>query len=172
MLQGRSPFPEGSLVLLVGPPAAGKTTFAARLVAAGVVEAGGVLSSDELRRVLTGSEADTSRDRNVFSALRARLRERLTAGRTTVIDATNLGRPRRQRYAAMAAAAGRPVVAVRFDVPIPELLARNSKRDREVPPGAVVGMARDMARESRMEELRLDGCDVVLEARDIEVIPR
>lgn len=156
--------PEGALVLLVGPPASGKSTYAAALVAAGVVAPGDVLSSDDVRAELTGSAEDIARDRAVFVRLRRDLSERLAAGRTTVVDATNLWPRKRARHVRVAREHGRPVVAVLFEVPVGELLARNAARERSVPVPAVLGMARQMRENVTEDALRAEGADVVLRA--------
>jgi predicted kinase len=156
--------PESSLVLLVGPPASGKSTLAAGLVRAGEVAADDVLSTDDYRRAVTGDAGDTSRDRKVWARLRRDLTERMAAGRTTVVDATNLFPRRRARHIAVAREHARPVVAIRFDVAIPHLLERNERRARVVKPGAVVGMAVHMRREVGTDTLLGEGVDTVLEA--------
>lgn len=135
------PFPDGSLVLLVGPPASGKSTLASELVSAGIVDAEDVLSSDAYRKALAGDETDTSSDRRMWVQLRRDLLERMAAGRTTVVDATNVFPRRRARHIRVAKAHGRPVVAVRFHVDVDDLLARNAGRDRQVHAEAIVGMA-------------------------------
>lgn len=127
------PFPPGALVLLVGPPASGKSTFAAALVAAGFVDARDVLVADRYRAHLTGDPRDLSADRRVWPLLRLALRERLALGHTTVVDATNVHAAKRGRHLRVAQGFGAPVVAVRFDVPIDELLDRNRRRTRVVP---------------------------------------
>ncbi len=160
-------FPAGSLVLLVGPPASGKSTLAAALVAAGAVAAEDVLSTDAYREAVTGDAGDTSRDRKVWARLRQDLDRRMVAGRTTVVDATNLFARRRGRHISVARQHGRPVVAIRFDVAIPELLARNQVRARVVKPGALVGMAVYMRREVDSETLLVEGVDTVLDAEQI-----
>jgi predicted kinase len=159
--------PAGALVVLVGAPAAGKTTFAARLVESGLVEAEDVLSADAARQEITGDAGDTTRDRNVFARVRAELDDRMRAGRTAVVDATGLWPRRRARHAAVARGHGRPTVAVRFPTPIPDLLARNAARDRTVPPGAVIGMARQLEAGATAEQLRAEGFDLVVDADDV-----
>lgn len=154
-------------MLLVGPPASGKSTLAAALVAAGEVAEDDVLSTDAYRVLLTGDALDTSRDRQVWSLLRRELVPRMAEGRTTVVDATNLFPRRRARHLRVAAEHGRPVVAIRFDVAIGELLARNEARGRGVPPGGLVGMAVHMVRHVRDEALLEEGIDVVLAATDV-----
>lgn len=73
----------------------------------------------------------------------------------------------------MAGEMGRPAVAVRFEAPLGDLLARNQARERQVPPGGLVAMTRDMAVTGSREELRADGCDLVLDAPDVEAaLPR
>lgn len=158
-----SPFPDGSLVLLVGPPAAGKSTLAAELVTAGVVEAADVLSSDAYRQALTGDARDTSADRRMWVQLRRDLLERMAAGRTTVVDATNVFARRRARHIRAARAHGRPVVAVRFHVQLDELLARNAARDRRVHDAAVVDMAQQ-ASTVRDDDLAAEGVSAVVDA--------
>lgn len=160
-------FPAGSLVLLVGPPASGKSTLAATLVAAGEVAAEDVLSTDAYREAVTGDAGDTSRDRKVWARLRQDLDRRMVAGRTTVVDATNLFPRRRARHISVARQHGRPVVVIRSDVAIPELLARNEARARVVKPGAVVGMAVHMRREVDSETLLAEGVDTVLDADQV-----
>jgi predicted kinase len=154
----------GTVVLLVGPPAAGKSTFAARLVARGLVAARSVLSSDEVRAEVAGDEGDLRRDRGVFAAMRASLKALARAGETAVIDATNLTPGARAPWIRIARAAGRTVVAVRFDAPLAELTRRNELRIRRVPRGVLARLAREMARHGAAEQLRAEGCDEVVEA--------
>ena len=158
--------PAGALVLLVGAPAAGKSTLAAAMVAAGEVAAEDVLSTDTYREVLTGDALDLTSDRKVWVQVRARLVEKMAAGRTTVVDATNLFPRRRARHIRVAREHGRPVVAVRFQVPAAELLERNETRDRVLQENVVVTMAVEMEENSTWEALAGE-VDVVLDAQDV-----
>lgn len=162
-------FPDGSLVLLVGPPASGKSTLAAMLVDAGVVDRDGVLSTDAYREALTGDAADTSADRRMWVQLRRDLLVRMAAGRTTVVDATNLFPRRRARHIRVARQHGRPVVAVRFDVGVDELLARNAARSRQVHAAAVVGMA-EQAAAMRDDDLLAEGVATIVEAERLRAV--
>jgi predicted kinase len=157
---------EGALVLLVGPPAAGKSTLAAALVAAGEVDVEDVLSTDTYREVLTGDALDLTSDRKVWVQVRERLVERMAAGRTTVVDATNLFARRRARHIRVAREYERPVVAIRFDVPAAELLERNEQRTRVVRPNIVVTMAVEMEEHGGVETLATE-VDEVLDADQV-----
>lgn len=153
-------------MLLVGPPAAGKSTLAAALVAAGEVDAEDVLSTDTYREVLTGDALDLTSDRKVWVQVRERLAENLAAGRTTVVDATNLFARRRARHIRVAREYSRPVVAIRFEVPAAELLERNERRRWVVQPNIVVTMAVEMEEHGTAETLT-DEVDLVLDADDV-----
>jgi len=153
-------------VLLVGAPAAGKSTLAAALVAAGEVEADDVLSTDTYREVLTGDALDLTSDRKVWVQVRERLDEKMAAGRTTVVDATNLFPRRRARHIRVARQHGRQVVAIRFYVPAAELLERNEKRKWVVRPNIVVTMAVEMEEHAQPDGLASE-VDLVLEAGDV-----
>jgi predicted kinase len=158
--------PPGALVLLVGPPAAGKSTLAAALIAAGEVEPDDVLSTDTYREVLTGDALDLTSDRKVWVQVRARLVEKMAAGRTTVVDATNLFARRRARHIRVAREYGRPVVAIRFEVPAADLLERNEQRERVLAENVVVTMAVEMEEHGRADDLATE-VDLVLDADDV-----
>jgi predicted kinase len=158
--------PPGALVLLVGPPAAGKSTLAAALIAAGEVEPDDVLSTDTYREVLTGDALDLTSDRKVWVQVRARLVEKMAAGRTTVVDATNLFARRRARHIRVAREYGRPVVAIRFEVSAADLLERNEQRERVLADNVVVTMAVEMEEHGRADDLATE-VDLVLDADDV-----
>lgn len=118
----------GALVLLVGPAGAGKTTWAqARF------RRSQVLSSDDFREIVSDDPTDQAATRDAFGLLHAAARARLRRGLLTVVDATNLLVSARKPLLQLAHRAERPVVAVVFEVPLPELLARNASRERTVP---------------------------------------
>ncbi len=128
--------PKGVVILAVGLPASGKSTWFRRH---GIRP----LSSDFLRVLLLDDETDQSRQDLVFSALRYLLRARLLAGRSpTYVDATNLTRKERRPYFRMAQAFGCEAEALFFDVPLEECLRRNRRRLRRVPEEAILRMAR------------------------------
>lgn len=155
--------PGGSLVLLVGPPAAGKSTLATALVAAGEVAADDVLSIDTRRSDAGGR----GRDPAMWERVRHELDERMAAGRTTVIDATNINPARRALHLAVAQAHGRPVVAIRFEVDAAELVERNAGRKAAVPQATVITLAVEMDELADVSTLRTDGVDLVLDAEDV-----
>ncbi|MFN8521017.1 MAG: AAA family ATPase, partial [Chloroflexota bacterium] len=96
-----------------------------------------VLSSDELRERVSDDAGDQDATRDAFTILHAIARARLRRGLLTVVDATNLLASSRRPLLELAARHACPVVAVVFDVPLPELLARNARRERVVPEATV-----------------------------------
>ena len=115
--------PDPALVLLVGPAGAGKSTLARRCFSSDEV-----ISSDELRRRLSGDEADQSVSGLAFRILHAHVGRRLAAGSLTVVDATNVEHQARRALVDIARAAGVPAVAVVLDVDLETCLEQNGRR--------------------------------------------
>jgi predicted kinase len=123
------------IVVLVGLPGSGKSTYLKQLGANG-------LSSDAIRQLLADDETDQTIHARVFQTLRYLLEQRLAIGRAvTYIDATNLTPEERGPYLAIGRAWGCGVEAVFFDVPLDVCVERNARRHRVVPGEALAKMA-------------------------------
>jgi len=133
-----------SLVVLVGAAGSGKSTFAARLF-----EPSDILSSDAFREILTGDPSDQRATKTAFSIIHREVTKRLAAGRTVVVDATNVEASARRQLLARAQFANVPAIAIVFALPRDVVLARNASR-----PGRVV--------ESQIVERHLERLDVIL----------
>jgi predicted kinase len=116
--------PKGYVVLAIGLPGSGKTTWFKRR---GVTP----LSSDMLRGILFDDISEQRYQGLVFSTLRSLLRARLIAKMPwNYVDATNLSPHERRQWIKMARSFGYEVQAVFFDVPFEVCMERNSRRDR------------------------------------------
>ena len=125
--------PDPCLVVLIGASGSGKSTFAARHFAPGEI-----LSSDAFRARLGHGETDQAVSRRAFGVLHLALERRLAAGRTAVIDATNVQAHARQALTRRARSAAVPALAVVLDLPLAECLAGDLTRaDRHVPVAVV-----------------------------------
>ncbi len=118
--------PKGYVVLAIGLPGSGKTTwFKRRSVSP--------LSSDMLRSILFDDIDEQRYQKLVFSTLRSLLRARLIAKMPwNYVDATNLSPHERRQWIKMAKSFGYDVQAVFFDVPLEVCLERNQRRERSV----------------------------------------
>lgn len=124
-----------SIVLLVGLPGSGKSTWVAQQGAV-------ALSSDAIRELLADDATDQSIHARVFATLRYLLRQRLAIGRpVTYIDATHLTVAERRPYARIAEWYGCDLEAVFFDVPVSVCIERNRTRGRIVPEAVIQTMA-------------------------------
>ncbi len=118
--------PKGYVVLTIGLPGSGKTTWFKRR---GVTP----LSSDMLRSILFDDITEQRYQGLVFSTLRSLLRARLIAKMPwNYVDATNLSPHERRQWIKMAKSFGYDVQAVFFDVPLVVCLERNRRRERTV----------------------------------------
>ncbi|GGH10406.1 ATP-binding protein [Silvibacterium dinghuense] len=123
---GQAKAPKGFVVLTIGLPGSGKTTwFKRRSVTP--------LSSDMLRSILFDDITEQRYQGLVFSTLRSLLRARLIAKMPwNYVDATNLSPHERRQWIKMAKSFGYDVQAVFFDVPLEICMERNSRRERVV----------------------------------------
>ena len=127
--------PRGYVVLAIGLPGSGKTTWFKRR---GVTP----LSSDMLRTILFDDITDQRYSGLVFSTLRSLLRARLIAKMPwNYVDATNLSAHERRQWIKMAKSFGYEAQAVYFDVPLAVCMERNSKRERRVADDVMQKMA-------------------------------
>jgi len=130
-----SKHPKGAVVLSIGLPGSGKSTWFKRH---NILP----LSSDMVRILLFDDVTEQRYQDLVFSTLRSMLRARLLARRPwNYLDATNLSPHERRSWIKLAHDFGYEAHAVFFDVPPEVCTERNRRRERNVPEDVMQRMA-------------------------------
>ncbi|MFE1318717.1 AAA family ATPase [Kitasatospora phosalacinea] len=154
------------LVVLVGPPASGKTSFVRALVGSGRIDAEAVVSSDEIRAELFGAPSDAAEsdaaDGLVFAERDRRIAARLATGRSALAESTNVTPEARARLIALAGRFHAPVTVLRFDPDLTDLLQQHAERNRtDLTAADVRAYAAVMARDAGADRLRAEGATAV-----------
>jgi protein phosphatase len=137
--------PELSLVVMIGPSGCGKSTFARTHF-----RSTEVLSSDYCRGLIADDENDQSATREAFEVLHFIAGKRLSGGRLTVVDATNVQPEARKPLVALARQYHVLPVAIVLNVPERVCQDRNRLRaDRDFGPHVVRNQAQDLKRSLR-----------------------
>lgn len=131
------------LIVLVGPPGSGKTTWARRN-GRGAIH----ISQDGLIDAITPDGFDHLYRPIYQEAENAVARAALRAGHTVIVDRTNRTRAHRERWLQLARQASCPAVAIVMTTPEAVCRARNSMRNER----------------SRLSEERMEGMFAALEA--------
>jgi len=136
------------LILLIGLPGSGKSTLAQQLLA----ESPGwqLISTDAIRCQLFKNEAIQGPWPLVWQEVQRQFQQAVvqisrTPAREAIFDATNAQRRHRREVIALAHAIGfTHITGVWLDIPVWLCLARNSKRDRQVPEYVIFRMHRQL----------------------------
>jgi predicted kinase len=151
------------LVVLVGPSASGKTTWALEHFAENEV-----VSSDTLRAMAGTGPDDQQAGSAAFELLEQIVDERLGRELTTVIDTLGFDQKRRARWIGRAHQAGIPAYAVLFDTPGEECERRNAERDRPIPKTVLRKQVARFGKES--DAIADEGFDRVLNEQAVAVV--
>ncbi|MBI3998273.1 MAG: AAA family ATPase [Armatimonadetes bacterium] len=119
--------PNPSLVVLCGPAASGKSTFAARHFPATAI-----VSSDRCRAMLADDERNLAVSREAFDLFHTIIDRRLHYRRLAVADSTALRREARRTLLEISRRHGLPVVLIVFDVPEDRCYLHDTRRERRV----------------------------------------
>jgi predicted kinase len=156
--------PKGAVVLSIGLPGSGKSTWFKRH---NILP----LSSDMVRILLFDDVTEQRYQDLVFSTLRTMLRARLLARRPwNYLDATNLSAHERRSWIKLAHDFGYEAHAVFFDVPPEVCMERNHRRERNVPEDVMQRMANKL-RPPKFEEGFAKITVVRLKKKDGEAAP-
>jgi predicted kinase len=153
-------------VVLVGPPASGKTSFVRALIARRQIDEEAVVSSDEIRAELFGTAPDgadsDAADARIFEERDRRIVARLATGQTAVAESTNVTPPARARLIAIARRFDAPVTVLRFIPDVADLFRQHAERGRpDVTVAQVHAYAAVMARHAAPHRLRSEGATAV-----------
>ncbi|MET8726786.1 ATP-binding protein [Streptomyces parvus] len=154
------------LVVLVGPPASGKTSFVRALVERRQIEAEAVVSSDEIRTELFGASAEPAdtdaADARIFEERDRRIVARLADGLSVVAESTNVTPRARERLIGLARRFGVPVTVLRFAPDFADLLQQYTERGRtDLTEVDVRAYAAVMSRDAGADRLRDEGAAAV-----------
>jgi protein phosphatase len=141
--------PAGALVVLAGPPASGKTTWASTQVASGAVSADSVVTVGHRR------------DSQEATRTHARIDSMLRAGRTVVCDGPNITADDRGPLLAHATRHDALAYVVRFAKPLHLLHKRNQRRANPLPNDLVSAVAMRFATDSTREQITAEGFTVI-----------
>jgi alkanesulfonate monooxygenase SsuD/methylene tetrahydromethanopterin reductase-like flavin-dependent oxidoreductase (luciferase family)/predicted kinase len=155
--------PAPCLVVLVGPGAAGKSTWAAAHFPPDAV-----VSSDGLRALVGAGEDDVTASADAFALLDQIVALRAGRRLTTVVDTLGLDDERRAAWRDLAGRSGLPCVAVSFDTPAAVCRVRNRARDKRIPVDVLAAQLR--AWPAVRDGLPAEGFDRVLEAQADEPV--
>ncbi|MBO3744657.1 TIGR03560 family F420-dependent LLM class oxidoreductase [Streptosporangiaceae bacterium NEAU-GS5] len=156
--------PSPCVVILVGPGASGKTTWAAEHFPSDAI-----VSSDRLRAVVGSGEDDITASADAFALLEQIVAKRIGRRLTTVVDTLGLDTDRRRAWLALAREHGLPCVAVAFDVPAAECRARNRARPKRIPAEALTAQLRAWAKVRDL--LPGEGFDEVIAPQTVRAVP-
>jgi protein phosphatase len=123
-----------ALVILVGCPGAGKSTWGKKFAAENNLV---YVSTDAIRAELGTGEGDQNVSAAAFATARGRISTALGAGKSAMIDATSVTKKARKDWINLGRGHGAYIIAVAFEVPREELLRRDAQRERHVGPDIV-----------------------------------
>lgn len=130
----------GTMYMMIGLPGSGKSTIANEI---GKELRIPVVSSDEVRKEVTGSEEDFSKDGYIWGeVIPNKLKSALLKG-DVIFDATNL-RVRDRNKTKKAIGLEHEYQAIYVDVPLETCIERQGNRDRKVPPERIEEMHNEM----------------------------
>ena len=160
--------PHNALVVLVGPVASGKSTWAEREFPNHVV------SSDRMRALVGEGEHDQRASKDAFAVLEDVIDRRLKRGLLTVVDSLALDPKQRERYRELAAKHRVPCVAIAFDTAAEEARRRNRDRVRSVPANIVATQLKGWPQTLRGLEIERFAAVHILSGEtdvDVRVVP-
>jgi F420-dependent oxidoreductase-like protein len=155
--------PTPCLVVLVGPGASGKSTWAAEHVPPSTV-----VSSDNLRALVGAGEDDITASADALALVDDVVRIRIGRGLTTVVDTLGLDAAKRAAWRELARTHRMPCIAVAFDTPAAECRARNRMRAKRIPADALTAQLRSWA--ATRDGLAAEGFDQVLVPASVRLV--
>lgn len=124
------------LIMMIGPAASGKSTWAQRLKAE-TDEEFIILSSDAIRKEIYGDEAIQKDPKKIFDLLHARARYYLLKGNNVIYDATNLLFKNRMAFLNYIKDIDCEKTAYIVVVPYEVCVGQNMTRERQVPESVI-----------------------------------
>ena len=128
-----------NLIMLIGLPASGKTSYAQEMKKRYGEELE-IISSDAIRKELFGSEEEQRYNEKVFNEIFHRTKKSILKNKITIIDATNLSRKRRISFLKQFNNCKKRATV--FAIPFEVCCERNNSRERIVPQYAMDRMYR------------------------------
>jgi protein phosphatase len=151
-----------SIVVLCGPAACGKTTFAQRHF-----RPTQIISSDWSRALVCDDERDQRFNTQAFALVHFLVEQRLTVNRLCVVDSTALTSQARKDLLDMAKKCQVPAILLLFNVPLQTCVERNEKRERSV--GRAIIEHQYETFEQAKGTIRQEGFDQVVELQDSDL---
>ena len=156
------------LILTVGIPGSGKSTWAQTLVDKKPNYQ--IISTDSIRAQLYGDEAiqgEWMEIRRVLVQALKSARQSIAQGHTAAViyDATNAKRRQRREFIQLARSCNyHPLIAAWIETPLAVCLQRNAERSRQVPPAIIEKMHRQLTAAPPTPE---EGIDQILKIHHI-----